>query len=56
MKAFRLVLSQESGFGLLLFKSIVKSKLLQVMPSSAQKYHLEFTSFGTTVTSFPSLQ
>lgn len=37
MKAFRLVLSQESGFGLLLrFKSIVKHKLLWAMPSRAQ--------------------
>lgn len=37
MKAFRLVLSQESGFGLLLiFKSIVKHKLLWAVPSRAQ--------------------
>lgn len=41
------------AFGCFYLKSIVKSKLLKAMPSSSQKYHLEFASFVTSVTSLP---
>lgn len=53
-KAFRLVLPKNLAFGCFCLKSIVKSKLLKALPSSAQKYHLEFASFVTTVPSLAS--